>query len=116
MFQNLMVIKCLCILIQFLFLCVYQDGSDQTVILGAASMGIIQRDHQHNAVVYRTQYATNPFEKMKEDEEMEQRKTSENMDMRDVAGEVSYIDIVTKIRYSWNSHVVVCLFALLLQK
>jgi len=48
-------------------LCV-QEGGDQTVIVGAASKGIIQRDHQHNAVVYRSYYAANPFENMSEEE------------------------------------------------
>ena len=45
-----------------------QEGGDQTVIVGAASKGIIQRDHQHNAVVYRSYYAANPFENMSEEE------------------------------------------------
>lgn len=38
------------------------------MIVGAASKGIIQRDHQHNAVVYRSYYAANPFENMSEEE------------------------------------------------
>lgn len=45
-----------------------KEAGDQTVIVGAASKGIIQRDHQHNAVVYRSYYAANPFENMSEDE------------------------------------------------
>ncbi|XP_076435277.1 uncharacterized protein LOC143275160 isoform X2 [Babylonia areolata] len=44
-----------------------KDG-EQTVVVGAASKGIIQRDHQHNAVVYRSYYAANPFENMTEEE------------------------------------------------
>uniref|UniRef100_A0A0B7BJK4 Class II aldolase/adducin N-terminal domain-containing protein n=1 Tax=Arion vulgaris TaxID=1028688 RepID=A0A0B7BJK4_9EUPU len=44
---------------------------DQVVVVGAASKGIIQRDHQHNVVVYRQYYAANPFESMSETE-MEQ--------------------------------------------
>lgn len=48
-----------------------QDGQlsgagDQLIVVGAASKGIIQRDHQHNAVVYRQYYAANPFENMSE--------------------------------------------------
>ena len=39
--------------------------------MGAASKGIIQRDHQHNAVMYRQYYSANPFENMTE-AEMEQ--------------------------------------------
>lgn len=50
-----------------------QDGQlsgagDQLIVVGAASKGIIQRDHQHNAVVYRQYYAANPFENMSEAE------------------------------------------------
>uniref|UniRef100_A0A0B7BGN0 Class II aldolase/adducin N-terminal domain-containing protein n=1 Tax=Arion vulgaris TaxID=1028688 RepID=A0A0B7BGN0_9EUPU len=41
---------------------------DQFIVVGAASKGIIQRDHQHNAVVYRQYYAANPFENMSEAE------------------------------------------------
>ncbi|KAL8594119.1 hypothetical protein ACOMHN_000830 [Nucella lapillus] len=44
-----------------------QDG-EKTVVVGAASKGIIQRDHQHNAGVYRSYYAANPFENMTEEE------------------------------------------------
>lgn len=43
-------------------------AGDQLIIVGAASKGIIQRDHQHNAVVYRQYYAANPFENMSEAE------------------------------------------------
>jgi len=47
--------------------------SDSMIVVGAASKGIIQRDHQHNAVVYKTYYAPNPFDSMSP-EEMEQYK------------------------------------------
>lgn len=36
--------------------------------MGAASKGIIQRDHQHNAVVYKSLYSPNPFENISEEE------------------------------------------------
>jgi adducin len=39
-----------------------QKSTEQTIIVGAASKGIIQRDHQHNAKVYKTAYAKNPFD------------------------------------------------------
>ena len=50
-----------------------QDGhvsgtTDTMIVVGAASKGIIQRDHQHNAVVYKQYYAPNPFDNMSEDE------------------------------------------------
>lgn len=37
-------------------------------MVGAASKGIIQKDHQHNATVYKTYYAQNPFDSMTEEE------------------------------------------------
>jgi len=42
--------------------------TDSVIVVGAASKGIIQRDHQHNAVVYKTYYAPNPFDSMTEEE------------------------------------------------
>lgn len=59
--------------------CPQQDGnlsnaSDHVIVVGAASKGIIQRDHQHNAVVYRSYYAANPFENMTEKELEEYQK------------------------------------------
>ncbi|XP_063543584.1 protein hu-li tai shao isoform X6 [Cydia strobilella] len=35
---------------------------DHVVLMGAASKGIIQRGHQHNATMYSAPYARNPFE------------------------------------------------------
>jgi len=43
-------------------------AGDQLIVMGAASKGIIQRDHQHNATVYKQYYAANPFENMSEAE------------------------------------------------
>ena len=50
-----------------------QDGhpsgaSDSVITMGAASKGIIQRDHQHNATIYKTTYAPNPFDNMTPEE------------------------------------------------
>lgn len=56
-----------------------QEG-DQHIIVGAASKGIIQRDHQHNAVVYRQYYAANPFENMSEDEVTAYKQAVERQD------------------------------------
>ncbi|XP_067657476.1 protein hu-li tai shao-like isoform X11 [Haliotis asinina] len=50
------------------------NASDHVIVVGAASKGIIQRDHQHNAVVYRSYYAANPFENMSEKELEEYQK------------------------------------------
>ena len=50
-----------------------QDGhvsgtGDSVIVVGAASKGIIQRDHQHNATIYKTYYAPNPFDNMTPEE------------------------------------------------
>ena len=68
--SKLCVCVCVCVCVSVcvcVCLCM-QEGGDQTVVVGAASKGIIQRDHQHNAVVYRSYYAANPFENMSEEE------------------------------------------------
>ncbi|XP_076460778.1 protein hu-li tai shao-like isoform X3 [Babylonia areolata] len=68
-----------------------KEAGDQTIVVGAASKGIIQRDHQHNAVVYRSYYSANPFDNMSEDEvkaykqEVEQREKGEE-EAEDVPG------------------------------
>jgi hypothetical protein len=43
------------------------------ILVGAASKGIIQRGFQHNALVYKTPYAKNPFDTIT-DEELEEYK------------------------------------------
>ncbi|XP_065564508.1 protein hu-li tai shao-like isoform X4 [Artemia franciscana] len=45
-----------------------QTNGDQVVIVGAASKGIIQRDFQHHALVYKTPYAKNPFDNISNEE------------------------------------------------
>ncbi|CAD5125266.1 DgyrCDS13513 [Dimorphilus gyrociliatus] len=45
-----------------------QDNPDQIITIGAASKGIIQRDHQHNATVYKQTVTPNPFTNMTEDD------------------------------------------------
>lgn len=43
----------------------YMNGSLPAMVFGAASKGIIKRDQQNNAVVYKTYYAAaNPFQQM----------------------------------------------------
>jgi hypothetical protein len=45
-----------------------------TIVYGAASKGIIKRDQQNNAIVYKTYYAAaNPFQQM-DPEELEKYK------------------------------------------
>ncbi|KAJ1525957.1 hypothetical protein ONE63_009142 [Megalurothrips usitatus] len=48
---------------------------DQVILVGAASKGIIQRGFQHNAMVYKTPYAKNPFDTITDDELEEYKKT-----------------------------------------
>lgn len=45
--------------------------------MGAASKGIIQRGHQHNATVYKAPYARNPFDAVTDDEINEYKRTVE---------------------------------------
>lgn len=45
-----------------------QKTGDQVVLVGAASKGIIQREFQHNAMVYKSAYAKNPFDNVSEQE------------------------------------------------
>lgn len=42
--------------------------------VGAASKGIIQRDYQHHATVYKTAYSRNPFDNVSADELAEYRR------------------------------------------
>uniref|UniRef100_A0A2P2HWC0 Protein hu-li tai shao-like n=2 Tax=Hirondellea gigas TaxID=1518452 RepID=A0A2P2HWC0_9CRUS len=44
------------------------NATDHTVLVGAASKGIIQREYQHNAIVYKTPYAKNPFDSVSDQE------------------------------------------------
>lgn len=59
-----------------------QDASisgtgDQVVVVGAASKGIIQREFQHNAMVYKTPYAKNPFDSVTDEDLEEYKRTIE---------------------------------------
>lgn len=50
-----------------------QKNADQVFLVGAASKGIIQREFQHNAMVYKSAYAKNPFDNVT-DQELEEYK------------------------------------------
>lgn len=50
-------------------------AGDHVVLMGAASKGIIQRNYQHNAQVYKTAYAKNPFDCVTDDEITEYKRT-----------------------------------------
>lgn len=51
----------------------HNASGDQVVLVGAASKGIIQREFQHNAMVYKTAYAKNPFDNIS-DQDLEEYK------------------------------------------
>lgn len=55
---------------------VTQTG-DQVVLMGAASKGIIQRGYQHNAMMYKSPYAKNPFDSVTDEELDEYKKVVE---------------------------------------
>merc|ERR1719461_1898220 len=57
------------------------DGSHLKV--GAASKGIIQRDFQHNATVYKSPYAKNPFDMVSNEELEEYKRIINNKTKRD---------------------------------
>ncbi|XP_054715695.1 protein hu-li tai shao-like isoform X2 [Uloborus diversus] len=48
-------------------------AGDQVVLVGAASKGIIQREYQHNAMVYKSAYSKNPFDNITEQDLEEYR-------------------------------------------
>ena len=54
--------------------------------MGAASKGIIQRNYQHNATVYKTPYAQNPFDRVT-DEDLEEYKRFVDQKSRGASGE-----------------------------
>ena len=53
------------------------------VVVGAASKGIIKRDQQNNAVVYKSYYAQNPFAHMDQDEIEKYKREVEQNQMRE---------------------------------
>jgi len=50
---------------------------DRVIHVGAASKGIIQRDFQHHAVVFKSPYAKNPFDSVTNEEIEQYKKTVE---------------------------------------
>lgn len=57
-------------------------------MVGAASKGIIQRDHQHNAQIYRQLYQPNPFA-TETDEDIEAYKREIARKMKGIHGKES---------------------------
>ncbi|XP_066939994.1 protein hu-li tai shao isoform X15 [Macrobrachium rosenbergii] len=63
-------------------------ATDHVILVGAASKGIIQRDFQHNAVVYKTPYAKNPFDSITDKELDEYRDLVERKQRGDPIEEI----------------------------
>ncbi len=61
----------------------HQTSSEPIVVVGAASKGIIKRDQQNNAVVYKSYYAQNPFAHMDNDEIEKYKREVEQNQMRE---------------------------------
>lgn len=49
------------------------NQTTERIVIGAASKGIIQREYQHNARVYKSAYEKNPFDNVTEHELEEYR-------------------------------------------
>merc|ERR1712228_210487 len=65
-------------------------GGDQVDFkVGAASKGIIQRDFQHHATVFKSAYARNPFDNVSEDELAEYRRIIDAKNKGDVTEDES---------------------------
>lgn len=70
------------------------EHGDQVVLVGAASKGIIQREYQHNAMVYKSAYSKNPFDNITEQDLEEYKKIVE----RKQRGEIGLL-------YFFSNHV-----------
>ncbi|GAB6025468.1 hypothetical protein CHUAL_011208 [Chamberlinius hualienensis] len=68
---------------------------DQVVVVGAASKGIIQREFQHNAMVYKAPYAKNPFDSVTDEDLEEYKRTVERKQRGDVEVEEGPITVDT---------------------
>ncbi|CAF0935659.1 unnamed protein product [Rotaria sp. Silwood1] len=63
----------------------HQTSSEPIVVVGAASKGIIKRDQQNNAIVYKSYYGQNPFTHMDNDEIEKYKREVEQNQMREQA-------------------------------
>ena len=61
----------------------HQTSTEPVVVVGAASKGIIKRDQQNNAIVYKSYYAQNPFAHMDNDEIEKYKREVEQNQMRE---------------------------------
>ncbi|CAF1361366.1 unnamed protein product [Adineta steineri] len=70
----------------------HQPSSEAVVVVGAASKGIIKRDQQNNAIVYKTYYAQNPFAHMDNYEIEKYKREVEQNQMREQGHDSQYDD------------------------
>ncbi|CAF1330849.1 unnamed protein product, partial [Didymodactylos carnosus] len=63
-----------------------QLSGEPVIVVGAASKGIIKRDQQNNAVVYKSYYAQNPFAHMDQNEIEKYKKEVEQRQMKEQGG------------------------------
>jgi adducin len=70
----------------------HQPSAETVVVVGAASKGIIKRDQQNNAIVYKTYYGQNPFAHMDNDEIEKYKREVEQNQMREQGGDSQYDD------------------------
>lgn len=68
---------------------------DHVVLMGAASKGIIQRGHQHNATVYSAPYARNPFEQVTDSDIAEYRRQVERRARNDYDTDLSESEAIS---------------------
>ena len=60
------------------------NSGTSTIVYGAVSKGIIKRDQQNNAVVYKTYFAAaNPFQKVDHDEMEKYKKEISQKQMKE---------------------------------
>ncbi|CAF4738871.1 unnamed protein product, partial [Rotaria socialis] len=71
--------------LDFIFQEPHQTSSEAVVIVGAASKGIIKRDQQNNAIVYKSYYAQNPFAHIDNDDIEKYKREVEQNQMREQA-------------------------------
>merc|ERR1712014_208793 len=63
--------------------------------VGAASKGIIQRDYQHHATVFKSAYAKNPFDNVSADELEEYKRIIEMRNRKEADGDAGVNDVST---------------------
>jgi len=84
------------------------DGGGVDYKVGAASKGIIQRDYQHHATVFKSPYAKNPFDNISEEELAEYKRIIDSKNNRneqggdEVVNDVSTLENTTVGDHTFN--------------